>query len=131
MASWIYPVGNKVYQIELKDGTLIPLNTENFEENLLKDNIPSIFWWHVWGNYDNVIIGDDIYLYATQRNKKFGIIGYAKIVDKEIDGRKYIKLKLDISKSKKIIENPLYLSSKICHIPMRPLGKVHKNVKVI
>jgi hypothetical protein len=35
-----------------------------------------------------------------------------------------IELKLDISKSKKIIENPLYLSSKICHIPMRPLGKV-------
>ena len=141
MNTWIYPVGNKVYTFKLKDDTELDLNIESFKENLLKNKLPSKFWWHVRNNYTDVKEEDEIYLYATQRNKKYGkygIIGYAKVVGKRIceedmenniKKRKEIELELNVLESKKFVKNPLYLPSGICHIPMSPLGKVSKECK--
>jgi len=138
MNTWIYPIGNKVYTFKLKDDTELDLNTESFKENLLKNKLPSQFWWHVRNNYADVEEGDDVYLYATQRNKEYGIIGYAKVIEKRIceedienniEKRKEIALELNVVKSKKFVKNPLRLSNIICRIPMSPLGKVSKECK--
>jgi len=129
MSTWIYPIGNKVYTFKLKDDTELDLNTESFKENLLENKLPSQFWWHVRNNYADVKEGDDVYLYATQRNKEYGIIGYAKVIEKRNEKRKEIALELNVLQSKKFVKTPLYLSSNICHIPMSPLGKVSKECK--
>jgi len=138
MNTWIYPIGNKVYTFKLKDDTELDLNIESFKENLLNNKLPSKFWWHVRNNYTDVKEEDEIYLYATQRNKEYGIIGYAKVVKKRIceedienniKKRKEIALELNVLQSKKFVKNPLHLPSDICHIPMSPLGKVSKECK--
>ena len=123
MNSWVYPISKEDYTVETIDGKMVYLNAESFKECLKDNTFEDGVWWNIKKNYKNIKIGDNIYIYATKKNKIFGILGYAIIENINTENKK-IFLKFDFLKSKKIMKKPIPLDFSICSIPYEPVYKV-------
>lgn len=110
MGAWLYPISKRSDStFDLVDEK-VKVSINSYKELIANGRITEDRWWHVSMRYDDINIGDEVFIYTG--DKDLGIIGYCTVNDKEVsfEGNrklKTIELIFHFEKCKMLIESPV------------------------
>ncbi len=110
MSTWIYPISkNAERTFELVKGNVDRVSAENYKKLVENEKFVEHQWWSISRNYDDVQLGDIVYVYAGVADGDFGFIGYATVEDKQGKDRNtwMLHLKFDLKKCRMLLKQPI------------------------
>jgi hypothetical protein len=110
MSAWIYPISKKSrHSFELAPGSEDDVSVENYKKLIESGKFPKYQWWYITRNYDEVELGNEVYIYAGVADQDLGIIGYATVEDKRGHNRNTWELFLnfDLDKCRMLLKEPI------------------------
>lgn len=88
MPTWIYPISKSAKRtFDLVKGNEDDVTVENFRKLVASGKFTESQWWSISRNYNDVQIGDVVYIYAGVADGDLGFIGYATVKDKHGNDR--------------------------------------------
>jgi len=104
MSAWLYPISRKAGRFFDLRGGRIRVSLDSFKDLVERGVLKEDRKWDVSQNYNSIQVGDEIYIYTGDQDA--GIIGFATVQGKN-DKNRYIDLKFDLDKCRKLIEQPV------------------------
>ncbi|RIK77044.1 hypothetical protein DCC62_10250 [candidate division KSB1 bacterium] len=110
MPTWIYPISKSAKRtFDLVKGNEDDVTVENFRKLVASGKFTESQWWSISRNYNDVQIGDVVYIYAGVADGDLGFIGYATVKDKHGNDRTtwMLHLKFDLKKCRMLLKQPI------------------------